>query len=242
MIAMLLVVLLAQATPAPQPQASPLKEITHVTTRPLCTVMRDGIDPSVAALLENDVSLAQGVKVLQRRAQLDRLGPLMGNLHIENGVSKVVHNLDAIDALLKDAPDAAKAEGSDHDSIELLKQKVRSITAAEQSELNLLDGAVRADQTYQLSQAGNYTGLMTTGPESPPDPTRSLTAMFQPVQPLEAMHIADLALYRAARIVARERSLTETLLPLAAQCSGLAKPAALPAPTASPQPAASPFQ
>lgn len=160
----------------------------------------------------------------------------MGGLHVENDVSKVVHNLDAIEALLKDAPDAVKTEGSDHDSIELLKQKVRSIIAAEQSELNLLDGTVQAAQTYHLMQAGNETGLMTTGPEPGTDPSRSLTAMFEPVQPLDAMHIADWALNRAAIIVARERSFTKTLLPLAAQCNVPSNPAASPEPAASPLP------
>jgi hypothetical protein len=161
----------------------------------------------------------------------------MGNLHIENDVSKVVHNLDTIDALLKDAPDAAQAEGSDRDSIELLKQKIRRVMAAEQSELNLLDGTVQADQIHHLAQAGNDTGLMTTGPESM-DPaverSQSVTAMFDPVQPLTAMHIASLALYRAAVIVDREHSFTKALLPLAAQCNAPAHPAAQPGPAASP--------
>ncbi len=234
MIAMLLVVLVAQATPAPQ--ASPLKEITHVTTRPLCAAMHDAIGPTVAALTENDASLAEGVKVLERRAQLDRLGPLMGTLHVENDVSKIVRNLDAIQALLKDPPDAAKIEGRDHDSIVLLKQKIRLITAAEESEIDLLDGTVRATQTYDLMQAANETGLMTTGPQPGADPSRSLTAMFEPVQPLGAMHVADLAHYRAAVIASRERGFTKALLPLAAQCNVPANP------TAWPEPAASPFQ
>jgi hypothetical protein len=235
---LLLAALLAQSSASPQPEASPLKEITHVTARPLCTVIHDTIGPSVAALMENDESLTQGIKVLQRRAQLDRLGPLMGTLHIENDVSRVVHNLNAIDSLLKDSPDAAKNEGSDHDSIELLKQKIRLVTAAEQSELNLLDGTVQADQTYHLAQAGNSTGLMTTGQSSMDpavDPSQSVATMLRPVQPLDAMHLAGIALYRAAIIVKREQNFTKALLSLAAQCKA---PANSPVP---PGPAGSPF-
>jgi hypothetical protein len=231
--ALLLAMLLAQATPAPHPEASPLKEITHVTARPPCTAMHDAIGPSVAALMENDVMLTQGIKVLQRRAHLDRLGPFMGGLHVENDVSKVVRNLDAISALLKESPDAAQTEDSDRNSIESLEQKIRLIADAEHAELNVLDGTVQASQTYWLMQAGNATGLMTTGPQPGADPSEPLTAMFAPVQPLGAMHIADAALSRAAAIVSRERSFTETLLPLAAECD-VPVPPALPGPAVSP--------
>jgi hypothetical protein len=183
--------------------------------------------------MENDVAFARNIQTLQKSAQFNRRGEFMGGLHLESSASAVARNLTAIDDLLKESPDAAKTEGSDHDALELLRNKVRGVADVERAELNLFNGTIQTGQMYVLMHAGDQYGVASngwTGPQA--DPTTPFTSMVTPIQPLGAARLTDAAVRGAAVIVQREREFTQALLPLAAQC----QPAPVPAAPSSPTP------
>jgi hypothetical protein len=204
------------AAPSPGPQASPLKEITHVTARSLCAALHDRIGPSIMALMQNDAAIEDGEKVLEDRTRLSN-GRMLGSLHLENDVSAIIRNLDEIDDLLRDAPDAATNEGSDHAAIEQLKSQLGAAEGAQRAELNVLDGA---SETQQLSRMFNDNpagaDLTFTGPTPPPG--------LAPNAQLPARALARAALQGVSVILDREHEFTKTLIPIAAQCRGSATP------------------
>jgi hypothetical protein len=203
------------AAPSPSPQASPLKEITHVTARTLCTALHDHIGPSIMALMQNDAAIEDGEKVLEDRTRLSN-GRWMGSLHLENDVAAITRNLDKMDELLRDAPDAATADGADHAAIERLKSQLGAAEAAQRAELNVLDGASEAQQfarAFNDDPAG--FDLTFTGWRPPP-------SEVTPSGQLPSRPIARAALQGVSVILDREHEFTKTLLPLAAQCRGSA--------------------
>jgi hypothetical protein len=224
-------VLVAQ-TATPQPQVTPLKEITRVKTRALCTVLHDRIAPSIAALLENDAALTQGVGVLQGQARLDERAPIMGNLHLENDVAIVAHNLETIDDLLKTSPDAAKSEGADRDSIALLERQLQSIEDAERAELNVFNGVLETVAMTNLMAESDHFTINVGAPGTPADP--SLGVIIHPLRPSGSINMAEAATGAIGTVEEREQRFTQTLLPLAAQCRPEPE-AASPGPSAPPK-------
>lgn len=158
----LAVVLLGLSVPTPAPAASPLKEIIQVTAKPLCTAIRERIGPSVAALLENDDAIAQGAHfVFEMGRDEGRPWMQMDKLHLENDISKVVRNLEAIDTILDAKP--ADANGNDADTIEQLQRKLRAIADTQRAELNVLDGTLESEQMFELMNSDLPTGLTSSG-------------------------------------------------------------------------------
>jgi hypothetical protein len=230
----LLAALIAGANPAPQPSSTPLGEIPHVATRPLCVAIHDRIAPSVAALTENDVTITDGIKILKQYARPDGHQPLLGALHLEKDASSIAGNLDAIDALLKDGPDAARLEANDRDSAELLKGKVRSVTDAERSELNILNGTIQSAQMSNATQSGDPFAVSNLGaPGAPADPSASATSSSSSSFGPSAMaSVAQAAVHDATVVLSREQDLIVVLQPLAAECNSPVP--ALDGPAASP--------
>jgi hypothetical protein len=162
MLAALVLTALAAQTPAPA--ESPLKEIIRVTSRPLCTAIRDRIGPSVAALLENDDAIANGTHYVFEMGR-DEGHPWMqmDKLHLENDISKIVRNLEAIDRLLRTESSDAAADGSDHATVDDLKSKLRKVADSQRSELNVLDGTLESEEMAELMNSDLPTSLTTSG-------------------------------------------------------------------------------
>ena len=153
------------AVPSPAP-AEPLKTIGHVKTRALCSAMRERLGPSIAALLQNDATIHDGT---QQLFYMDRDGGTqwleMDKLRLENDVEEIVRNLDVTYKLIEVATaEEAKAEGTDRETIERLKDKLRAVADSQRAELNTLDGRLESEQAAQLS--GADAGLST----QPSDP------------------------------------------------------------------------
>jgi hypothetical protein len=135
----------------PEPAASPPKEIIRVTSRPLCSAIRDRIGPSVAALLENDAFAGDGMHYIFEMGR-DEGRPWMqiDKLHLENDISKIIRNLEVIDGLLRSEAADEAADGSDHTAIERLKAKLRQVAHAQRAGLNVLDGTLESESMGEL--------------------------------------------------------------------------------------------
>jgi hypothetical protein len=199
-------VLIAQgAAPSPSPQASPLKEITHVSGSVTCVELHDRIVPSELALSQNDVTIQDGEKILERRAREGGGRPL-DTVIFENEASAIVRNLNKIDDLLRDAPS----------TMQQLTTDLRSVEDAQRGELKIIEGA---------NETQGMTRLMYS--DTPPDQGTSGNAPSSelvPLQDVPAHAAADAASQIARAIRVREQLLAQTLLSFAAQCSGAAAP------------------
>lgn len=162
MLAILALTALAAQTPAPA--ASPLKEIIRVTSRPLCTAIRDRIGPSVAALLENDGAIANGTHyVFEMGRDEGRPWMQMDKLHLENDISKIVRNLEAIDLLLRTESSDAATDGSDRATVESLKTNLRKVADSQRAELNVLDGTLESEEMAELMNSDLPSSLTSSG-------------------------------------------------------------------------------
>ncbi|HEY1680218.1 MAG TPA: hypothetical protein VGF98_01060 [Candidatus Tumulicola sp.] len=201
---LLFVALLARGVaPSPSPQASPLKEITHVTGSLTCIELHDRVAPSESALIQNDATIADGVKILERRAREGGGRPL-DTVIFENDGAAIVRNLSKIDDLLRDAPN----------TMEQLTTELRSVEEAQRAEVKVIEGT---------NETQGMTRLMYS--DTPPDEGMSGNAPSSDLVPLQnvPLHaVADAATQVTRVIRVREQLLMQTLIPLTAQCQGTA--------------------
>jgi hypothetical protein len=143
--ALALGVLLAATTPAVQPTDPPtiidVRSQGHV-----CTAIKERVGPSVAALLQNDRTILDGLLAMQRMG-VDAGTPQveMDELHLENDVSRIVRNLAAIDALLTQ-PEPPETKPEDSRKIETMKEGLRAVAGQQLATLNVLDGTLESAQ------------------------------------------------------------------------------------------------
>lgn len=160
----LLVVLLAQASPAPiagkpEPTAPPVIIDVHSKSS-ICTALEHSIGPSVAGLMQNDYTIMHGLSVLGLVDAGDKTLHFgmnhfdINNLKLENDVSSIVRNLGAVDHLLQ--PTSADPNSISAEKIETMKKALRDVAHAQSMTLNLLDGAL---ETRQLGEMMNFSDI-----------------------------------------------------------------------------------
>jgi hypothetical protein len=200
------VVLAAVVAPVAAPSPSPLKEIIRVKSSALCSAIHDRIGPSVALLLQNDRSIRGGSQVLfdmgrdtgQSWMQIDKL-------YLENDVSKIVRNLDAIDDLLNpSAAGASDAVGKDDATIRGLKSDLQAVAGAQRDELNVLDGTLETEAMDELESPTSVSDAPPKHPLGAGEKYKKLGAQ---------------ALDQIRSTQALERDFTRALLPIAAKCN-----------------------
>jgi hypothetical protein len=150
-VSFLLAVLLAQSTPAPSASPSSPPVIIRVQSKnSVCQSLEESIGPSIAGLIQNDGTIVDGMCQLRAMsADARTLRFHMDMLHLENDVSKIVRNLDAIDHLLVPAtpPDATPDELL---KIETMKKSLRDVARQQLMTLNTLDGILESRQLSQF--------------------------------------------------------------------------------------------
>lgn len=156
--------LAALSVPTPAPPETPLKQIIRVTSRPLCSAIRDRIGPSVAALLQNDDAIANGTHYIFEMGR-DEGRPWMqiDKLRLENDVSKIVENLEAVDRLLQARPQDAAADGTDRATVDRLEANLRKAADAQRAELNVLDGTLESEEMAELTNSDLPSSLTASG-------------------------------------------------------------------------------
>jgi hypothetical protein len=153
-----LALMLSQASPGPSATAPPV--IIEVHSRgSVCAALKARIGPSVAALLQNDAALWDGI-VSMRKMGSDantRWGAI-DRLHLENDISKVIHNMDAIQGLLS-APEPPDIDNDDARRIETMEAALTAVANEQIRMVNVLHGTLATSQANDAQQGGSGSGM-----------------------------------------------------------------------------------
>lgn len=150
----------ASSAAHPQPTATPLKTIKHVysTTR-LCTGLRRSVYPAVGRILANDKTIAQSRPLLQDFVQSANLksegGKDMAVERLENLVTPLVKNTQAIEQFLNDPVYAHKAQNDNDKQLLTLRAQLKQVLESQKQALDLVSGFVQTEQLGQLRAAGH---------------------------------------------------------------------------------------
>jgi hypothetical protein len=162
-----LLLVLAQATPAPvaNPSAGALKTIIHLKTTPFCDVFRDNVFHAVQGLRGNDGVIDQAQLVMAKWAYdivaESGNGPSVKMDQYQLGlvVQQVAHNLQRVRELLNDPQRFPQPPQNDGDR-DLLKIQatLQSVADSQERTLNILSGMYETSALNALLSLGNNTG------------------------------------------------------------------------------------
>ncbi|HTZ53826.1 MAG TPA: hypothetical protein VMB20_02090 [Candidatus Acidoferrum sp.] len=159
---MLLAVLLTgAAAPGPAPTATPpdYPEIYHTMSRPLCSALATKIQPAVALMIQNDVTIAKSPPLFADYIQLSSAGSDSGRdmsvYRLNQLVTPLVQNSLAIQKLLEDPSVFPPAAHSEDDARLIdLKIKMLKALAAQQASLDIINGFVETQQLGEMQHEG----------------------------------------------------------------------------------------
>lgn len=157
MLSWLAAVLVGAGSPSPLPTLPP--EIYHSVTRPLCSSLKDRIEPALGLMIQNDATIAKSVPYFQdyikRSTEGSDAGRDIAVLHMEDLVTPLVDNTLAVQKLLNDPsvfPPAART--SDDATLLKIKTQMLKVLAAQEASLDLINGFVTTEQLGQLQSEG----------------------------------------------------------------------------------------
>jgi hypothetical protein len=145
---MFAILLLAAVVVSPNPSPPPLRTISNVHVREVCTALREKIRPSLAGMFADDDLSGQGQQLLNRLsldAEQDYIGDMggagarvaMDNMRVETIANGMAANIQSIQKLL----DGAVYRGTnDPDRVALaaVTAQLQQILAQQKTELNIL--------------------------------------------------------------------------------------------------------
>src|ERR1700722_2893974 len=183
----------ALADPSPAPSTTPLQEIYHSYSSPLCSALRTRIAPAIAMIQQNDATIAKSNPLFKRYVSDSMGGELskpsedMTVVRLGNLVRPLVDNILATQKLLEDStifPDNPQTD--DEKRRADLKAKALAALAAQQASLDIINGFVQTQQLAGMQHDGfGFIGAITGsdmtsaqrttpaaagGPASTPDP------------------------------------------------------------------------
>jgi len=147
---MLIGLLLALATPSPQPALPILKTITHVRATPFCSALRTHIGPAIDNLLAADTSIAQSpamIRTFSRDGVIFRDYPrsLLDMAHLETLITPLVKSTKNAQKELEAASDPGMAQ---------VRSSLLAILQKQQDSLNLINGLITTFQMGDLMNQG----------------------------------------------------------------------------------------
>ena len=157
----------AVAAPPPAPGASPLPEIYHAYSSPLCSALRTKIAPTIAMLQQNDVTIAKGNTLFKRYVQ-DTISDSKPSqdftvVQLGNLVRPLVDNILATQKLLEDPSVFPRNPQTDEEKRRAdLKAKALEALAAQQASLDIINGFVETQELAGMQHDGfGYIGAIT---------------------------------------------------------------------------------
>jgi hypothetical protein len=158
-----------KAVPKPAATAKPLKTIKHVySSSRLCAGLRRSVGPAIGKILQNDKTIATSRPLLQDFVKSSSLGSDGGRdmavERLENLVTPLVKNTQAIEDLLNDPVYAKKAQNDNDKQLLTLHDQLETVLEQQKAALDLLSGFVDTEQLGQLQAAGHeYDSALNTG-------------------------------------------------------------------------------
>jgi hypothetical protein len=180
--AMLLAVVLtgtgATTASAPSPAPTPNYPLIYQTmSRPLCSALATKIQPAVAMMIQNDVTIAKSPPLFGDYIKLSAAGSDSGRdmavYRLNELVTPLVQNSLAIQKLLED-PSVFPATAHSNDDARLidLKNKMLKALAAQQASLDIINGFVETQQLGEMQHEGfGYMHAITGQSGTPGQPS-----------------------------------------------------------------------
>lgn len=139
---------------APQPSATPLKEIYHAKASPFCTVFRQNVFRAVQGLMINDAVIAQGGNLIAKMTIEG--GHDLAQYQLGQKVHEAASNLTKVYRLLEDPNDFPRdaGAGADRDLL-LVKARLEAVADAQERSLNILSGTYETGMFNDLSLKGS---------------------------------------------------------------------------------------
>lgn len=177
------------STPAPAPTSSSLPEIYHSVSRPLCSALVTKVQPVIAMLAQNDVTIAKSPPmfkeyVLAKTSQSNGSKDLALQ-HLEYLVTPLVNNTLTIQKLLDDPsvfPPNPRTD--DEKRLAELKAQMLESLAAQQAALDIINGFVDTQNMADMQHDGfGFIGAI-TGNNSTSNAKNAVSQMFGTPDPL----------------------------------------------------------
>lgn len=250
----------ATGVKSPKPRASslPYPLISHVVSRPFCQALRTHIGPVVGALIGNDATIGKGVPLFADYNKYKGSGSTASQditlLRMENLVSPLVKNFEAIDKSLNDKA-VFHYPARNNDDLRLLKMRdeLLAVVDDQKASLDVINGFVQTTQLAQMQHEGLDEAKKIIQPDTastpavatpnpyltdpnqaglPPDPHQidlaqipGLTLGSNPIT-----RLADGLKWTQGQAQAHEAPASQTILAGAQEC----RPAPSPSPSAKP--------
>ncbi|HEY9180814.1 MAG TPA: hypothetical protein VIO32_08840 [Candidatus Baltobacteraceae bacterium] len=211
---MLISVLLAAIAVSPQPSPSPLRTITEVHVRAVCTVVREELEPAMNGMLADDRLTDRGQQLLNRLgtdAQNDYIGDMggaggrvsMDNLRVETIANGMASNIEKIQKLLDKAKDVP-TRSNEQDALAAARL-LQEAVAQQKAEVNILSFVAYSNNGRDLQGKLDPTG----GNALPP-------STYQREAP--ALTLPEILLERRKATHEAELQAAGALAPLIAEC------------------------
>jgi hypothetical protein len=155
---------------APQPSASPLKQIIEVRSRTLCQTLTERVEPAVAGLMKNDQVIEAGQRRLRRASadQASGASPEFDRFVLSNVALVLNRNLLTIDAILDDpARFPLQPKSDDERTAADIKGKLLDLVRGQKLLVNALYGLVETQNLGDMqTNFGEHN--ITSSSSSPP--------------------------------------------------------------------------
>lgn len=154
------------ATAKPKPTATPpLKTISHVYAKRLCTGLRRSIGPAVGRVLQNDRVIATSRPLFQSFVKNTSTGSQgatdMDVMRLERLVDPLVKNTEAIEKLLNDTVYPRKPQSDEDRQLLAMRAHLETVLAQQKQALDLISGFVDTQNMAELQAAGKeYQGAI----------------------------------------------------------------------------------
>jgi hypothetical protein len=185
-LALIVVALLADAsaaaasTTAASPQSSPLPEIYHSVSRPLCSALAAKVRPALAMFIQNDQTIAKSPPLFNDYIKLASAGSDSGKdmsvYRLNQLVTPLVQNSLAIQKLLEDPSTFPNApQNADDQQLIAMKNAMLQKLAAQQASLDIINGFVQTQQLDSMQHEGfGYLQAITGSSSAPAQPSVNL--------------------------------------------------------------------
>lgn len=147
------------ATASPKPAATPLKTISHVYAKRLCTGLRRSIAPAVGHVLQNDRLIATSrplfVSFTKNTSTGSKGATDMDVMHLENLVTPLVKNTQEIERLLNDTVYPRHPQSDEDRQLLAMRAHLEAVLAEQKHALDLVSGFVDTQNMAELQAAGH---------------------------------------------------------------------------------------
>jgi len=155
--------------PLPTQTAPPLKEISHVVSSPLCSMLGEKARPAIAGLMLND-GLTDYVGPVIARYYRDMYANHSAAadfdiVRMREVAMRMAHNLEVVDAILASVPkpDPKAVQTNGQRQIEDLRVKLNAVQNAQRATINVVSGLAETEALAEFESRQDPLGTASSG-------------------------------------------------------------------------------